>query len=162
MRFRVQPIMQSRWIFTIPVLVLLHCAKPSAQPGPLIQFRVVQDKAHRDVERVPYRDDTLYLDRHVAISDADLRSVQPAVREGGLLLQLGFTPEGAERLSQVTAQHFGRRLAFILNSQLCGEPPLIVDTLSAEVPVVAMCELSEDQIPVMLKAVQARWPTPAS
>ena len=126
----------------------------------LIQLRLVHDNPGPELQRVQYGGDTLYLDSRLAVSDSDFQAVHPTVRGDQLLLQIDVTPQGARRLEQLTGQHMGQRLAFLLESHVCSAST-IRDTLGragGRIPLTGVCDLPEAEANRITEAIRARWP----
>ena len=136
----------------------LEKAPLSLETAPLIQFRLVYNEPGPDRERMEFDGDTLYLDLRAVVSDPDFDAVRPSVRQDGLVLDIDLTLEGARRLEQLTGQNIGQRLASLVDSRVCATPVVRSAVGRADIPLVAGCDLPEDEAERIAEAVRARWP----
>ncbi|GIW51504.1 MAG: hypothetical protein KatS3mg081_0859 [Gemmatimonadales bacterium] len=101
----------------------------------------------------------LYVADGNLVSDRDIQHVQYYLRDYGLVLDIHFSPEGAARLSEVTRQNVGKRLAIIIESELVTAPvisgPLKTDRIQLALPQADLPQGSADRI---VRAIRGRWP----
>jgi preprotein translocase subunit SecD len=72
---------------------------------------------------VKLTDATVYVQRQPVLTRADLTEAAALVdRQGKNFVGLRFSPEGARKLSQVSAQNVGKLLVLVINGQLVAAP----------------------------------------
>lgn len=81
------------------------------------------------------------------------------LRDCGLVLDIYLSPEGAGRLSEVTRQNVGKRLAFIIECELVTAPVisrlLETDRIQVALPQAQLPPGAADRI---VRAIRGRWP----
>lgn len=127
---------------------------PRPAEGSLIEVRLVHDEPADGLERVEFEQDVLHVEPVALISDEDIEMVRPEVRDGELLLDLTLTASGAERLSAVSEENVGRRLALFLESEV-RSAPTIKGALSGRLQVVL--RIPEDEAHQIVERILLRW-----
>jgi hypothetical protein len=128
---------------------------PRPAGGSLIELRLVHDEPADELERVEFELDVLNVEPVALISDEDIEMVRPEVRDGELLLDLTLTASGAERISAVSEENVGRRLALFLGSEV-RSAPTIQGALVGRLQVVL--EIPEDEAHEIVERILLRWP----
>jgi hypothetical protein len=97
---------------------------PSTQPAASsVGFYIAQTDAAADLMQVKLSDATVYVQRQPVLTRADLTEAAALVdRQGKNFVGLRFSPEGARKLSQVSAQNVGKLLVLVINGQLVAAP----------------------------------------
>jgi preprotein translocase subunit SecD len=145
-------------------IVVLTCSQGLAQTpahtSKLIEFRAVNASpapGFHAVKSVNHA--TVYLADSPLISDDDIEDATTdtsALNPGLLILNVRFKPSAGARLRDFTQHHVGELLAVLLNGELDGTPPRIMDPISG--PSV-MITLPLDESAAFAAAVAARWPS---
>jgi hypothetical protein len=104
---------------------------------------------------------TVYLHRDSPISNTDIVRVEATkARIGqGLILDVWLTKAGARRMADLSRQHFGSKLAVLIDSAVVSVPT-IQDTLSfgAGTPFDIGVPLGPDDTEQLARAVAQTWP----
>ena len=105
-----------------------------ASPAPpIFQIRLVLDTASADTEPMTYithnqhhsYTNVLYVQKTVLLDQTALQSAKPGKNGlGQPTIWITFTGKGAKEFADVTRQNIHRRLAIIINGQVC-EAPII-------------------------------------
>ena len=151
-----------RSLLMLGEIVVLACSQALAQTpahtSKLIEFRAVNANPAPGFYAVKSGNDTtFYLADSALISDDDIEDATTdtsALNPGVLILKVRFKPSAGARLREFTQHHVGERLAVLLNGELDGTPPRIMDPISG--PSV-MITLPLDKSAAFAAAVTARW-----
>ena len=135
-------------------------AQTPAPGGALIEFRAVRTTPAPGFRLVKLVSDTaFYLADSTLISDEDIedaRTDTSALNPGLLMLEVRLKPSAAARLQDFTQRHVGERLAVLLNGELSGPPPRIMDPISG--PTLSISGLPRSKkAEQFAAAIAARW-----
>jgi preprotein translocase subunit SecD len=128
---------------------------PAQRDAALIEFRMVQDSPTDGSQQVTLSGEQLILAATPVISDADVRTVDPVVRSGQLILSIELTEEGQQRLRQATAENIGRRMAFLLDGRV--RSAVLIAKAIGETPVQTAFDASTAEADSLETLILARW-----
>lgn len=82
--------------------------------------------------------ETLYVYKTVALDQTALKSARaiPGTRESGFRIEIKFTEEGKKEFAELTRRSIGKRLAIVIDGQLCSAP-VIRDEISGGVAEIS-------------------------
>ena len=151
-----------RSLLMLGELVVLTCSQALAQTpahtNKLIELRAVHATPAPGFHAVKsVSDTTFYVADSALVSDDDIDAATTdtsALNPGLLILNVRFKPSAGARLREFTRHHVGERLAVLLNGELDGTPPRIMDPISG--PNV-MITLPLNKSAALAAAVTARW-----
>jgi len=116
---------------------------------PEIRFHVADIQPHEGyITAQDPRGETFYLAPEPALTEADVAAAATLEGERGAFLQLTLTPEGKQRLAQVTRENVMRRLAILVNGRIAtapviqGEIPNGVAYISGDFSIAELEELA--------------------
>jgi preprotein translocase subunit SecD len=109
------------------------------------------------MEHAEFDGEILYLESDAVITDSDLRNVRASSRGDRLLVELELTPAAARQVQAVTRLHVGKRMAFLVDSEV-RSAPVIASAVSS--PLQAAIEVGESEQERILERIRARWPQP--
>lgn len=97
---------------------------PSTPPAvSSVGFYLAQTESAPNLMEVKLSDATVYVQEQPVLTRADLTEAAALVdRQGKNFVGLRFSPEGARKLSQVSAENVGKLLVLIINGQLVAAP----------------------------------------
>ncbi|ARP92015.1 preprotein translocase subunit SecD [Bordetella genomosp. 9] len=97
---------------------------PQAAPAAAsVGFYVAQTEPGTGLTQVKLTDTTVYVQPNPVLTRADLTEAAALVdRQGNNFVGLRFSPEGARKLSQISAQNVGKLLVLVINGQLVAAP----------------------------------------
>jgi preprotein translocase subunit SecD len=152
--------------FAMGLSTLHACSKPPVDPalrGPqtanLIDLRLAQEEPAPDFDRHEYQGRVLYVARRATITDADLHAVRSRVRGDRLLLNLYLLPDGTQRLHRITGENVGKRLIFLLDGRMRGDP--VIQSAVAANPDLALTtavDLPAGEAERIVEAIRRKWP----
>jgi preprotein translocase subunit SecD len=88
-----------------------------------VGFYIAQTESAPDLMEVKLSDATVYVQRQPVLTRSDLTEAAALVdRQGKNFVGLRFNPEGARKLSQISAQNVGKLLVLVINGQLVAAP----------------------------------------
>jgi len=135
-------------------------AQTPATGGALIEFRAVRTTPAPGFSFVKSVADTsFYLADSTFISDEDIEDAgtdTSALNPGLLMLEVRLKPSAAARLHDFTQRHVGERLAVLLNGELTGPPPRIMDPIPGPTLSIFGLPLSKKG-EQFAAAIAARW-----
>ena len=151
-------------LFVLGHALVLCCSQSLAQTpasaGTLIEFRTVRTTPAPGFSLVKsVNDSSFYLADSAFISDEDIedaRTDTSALNPGLLMLEVRLKPSAAARLREFTQHHVGERLAVLLNGELSGPPPRIMDPISGPALNISGLPLSK-KAQQFAAAIAARW-----
>ena len=97
---------------------------PSAQPFEKLEMRPVVGKSDGIALRMAGSDETIYVSREAFLRSPDFSKVIARVDDGRSSLDITIRPEATEKLQHVSAYNVGRRIAFIVDSEVVTAPTL--------------------------------------
>ena len=127
------------------------CLRPAAARMPARSHALIELRPARLAAAPGYgvvttaADTTFYLADTALVSDGDIAyATIDTSAANGLLLVVRLAQSGRSKLRAFTGGHIGERLAVVLDGELNGTPPLIMDTLSGTqwVTVVRLPQIS--------------------
>lgn len=142
------------------ICVFAFAAMVFASPPPeVFQMRLADDTPSADSEQMScitqnensVRTNIIYVRKTVLLDQTALASARAVGQWGQGSVLIHFTKTGAKRLAEITRQNINKRLAIIVNGQLC-EAPVIMDEISGGVAQItggfseAQAEAIADQI----------------
>ena len=127
----------------------------TAGEGSLIQFRLARAEPAPGLEPAEFEGDTLYLESPPILSDEDFEGVEPYVGSGEWHLDFELTPEAGERLSSVSSNEIGTRLAILIDSEL-RSAPVIRDRLGSRGKMTITA--SQQEADRLSGLFRSRWP----
>ena len=142
-------------------LCLLLCSQAAAEAPPgnhaLIELRAVRMTPAPGYSLVKSADDTsFYVADAALVSDNDIAAARTDTSTlNGFVLKITLKPGAAARFHEFTKEHVGERLAVLLNGELSGTPPRIVDPIST--PMLTLVGLPPREAQRFAAAVAARW-----
>ena len=139
-----------------------RAATPEPAAAPIIELRLARDTPAPGFIRAspafasPEDPEVVYMAETAIVSDADMEHIDADVVPGrGLGLWLQLTPEGAARLSRLTRENIGERLAVLLDSEL-----MITPVIASEVGggTMHLTHLPAEFAERMAARIAERWP----
>ena len=128
---------------------------PEAQgSSAVIEFRLAHLEPGEGRIAIEMNDSVFYLAPKLIVSDDDFVAVRPTIDEGGLILWIEMTPEGAARLTEVTANNIGSRMGLVFNSELVSA---LVIRSGGVSPPIARVPIENAEHGAQL--VRNRWPS---
>lgn len=79
---------------------------------PLLAFHLTRDEQASHLQSREFEGRRLYLERQPVISDPDILHVEAALRDDGVMLDVEFRPDAAERLQSITGDNLVARWRF--------------------------------------------------
>ena len=122
--------------------------------GHFLEFRSVSSEPQPGFERFTLNDEVIYLDSQPVLTDQHVASLEPTVRDDGLLLELNLTESGRARLSDYTRQNTGTRLALVLDSEVRSAPVIASEIQS---PLQIKLTLNPSARDELAAQIRARW-----
>jgi preprotein translocase subunit SecD len=122
--------------------------------GHFLEFRSVSSEPKPGFERFTLNDEVVYLDSQPVVTDQHVASLEPTVRDDGLLLELNLTESGRARLSDYTRQNTGTRLALVLDSEIRSAPVIASEIQS---PLQIKLTLDPSASEELATQIRARW-----
>jgi preprotein translocase subunit SecD len=122
--------------------------------GHFLEFRSVSTEPRPGFERFTLNDEVVYLDPQPVLTDQHVASLEPTVRDDGLLLELNLTEAGKARFSDYTRQNTGTRLALVLDSEVRSAPVIASEIQS---PLQIKLTLNPSARDELAAQIRARW-----
>jgi len=125
----------------LPILTYLFASTAiaiAASTPPVFQMRLVLDTAASDSEPMTYvahyqnhtHTNLLYVQKAILLDETALKSAKLGTAGlGWPVIEITFTDAGAKRFAEVTRQNIHKRLAIVIDGQLC-EAPIIQTEIS--------------------------------
>ena len=146
-----------------PSILLLLATPAPAQTtsarGALIEVRLVRTTAAPGFLAMQSPGDTtLFVARRGVVSDTDIVEAHTIPSHDGMVVVVRFTPRAAARLSAVTKQHLGERLALMIDGELNGAPVVksVLDANDTSLDIGV--QLPRTAAHRLEAAIAARWP----
>ncbi|OZI74835.1 SecDF P1 head subdomain-containing protein [Bordetella genomosp. 12] len=100
-------------------------APAASQRSPAVDFRLAQTKAGPNLTEVKLANGSVWVTPQPVLTRADLTAVAP-VRDdkGNTYVRFDFTPQGAQRLAEVTRKNVGRLLFLTVNNDIAAIPQI--------------------------------------
>jgi len=110
-------------VFAVAVFACLGCSK---QNSITLQFRIAEENPGPGLTKFVAEPSGTPLYLHEPfVSEADVDSTAVVTLEGQTGIAVLLTPEGAQKLEQVTEQNVGKRCAIVLNGKLVSSPRIL-------------------------------------
>ena len=124
----------------------------------LLQVRLASESPRADHDRMTQvlNGRTIYVSRTNIAADDGIAHVGATKVEGGLVLNVNLTPEGARRLAEGTRGQDGKLIVAILDSKVITAVPLQGPLTSALLLISA--DLSPELATALEAKVRAKWP----
>jgi preprotein translocase subunit SecD len=143
------------------------CSLPKARPNweqaPVsLEFRLAESAPASGLTpaAVYGERDTVYLHSEVQLSNNEIARAEPVEQPTGMGLRVWLTEEGSKRISRMTAEHIGDRLAVVINSQVVSASVIVAAFKSTpETPTLVVLQLPPEHASQLAKAVSETWPT---
>jgi preprotein translocase subunit SecD len=121
----------------IVICVFGFAAMVFASPPPVFQIRLADDRPTANSEPMTsftqHQDsvttNVIYVQKTVLLDQSALASARAVSQWGHDSVLITFTTRGAQRFAEITHQNVRKRLAIIINGQLC-EAPVILGEIS--------------------------------
>lgn len=119
-------------------LIALAAVAGESSSSQIFQMRLVQDMPSGDTQQMvfPHKvgdkstNETIYVQKKVLLNQTALKSAKVITNSlGHPQVQITFTKAGQKQFAVVTRDNIGKRLAIIIDGQLCDAPKIL-----AEVP----------------------------
>lgn len=124
--------------------------------GPLLAFHLTRNEQGSHLQSREFEGRRVYLERQPVISDPDILHVDAVPRDDGLMLDVEFRPDAAERLQAITGDNIGRALAILFNSEIVSVPVIRGEIGGRTQMLVPATSRNEAQH--FLELIRTRWP----
>jgi preprotein translocase subunit SecD len=143
----------------------IACARLTSQratvppaTGPLVAFRLAHQVSAPGRERVEADGRTFYLDRNLAVTEADFRYVEAFVRGDTLYLDHYFTGAGSERMRKVTSENIGKYIAVIIDGRVRSAP--VIQSSIGGPHMLGGATIPSAEAERIAEKIRVRWPSP--
>lgn len=126
-------------------VVEFHLAQVAPAPGLKLMDALVPDSG-------------FYVESRPIVSDIDIASARVERIPRGLVMHIRLTEDGASRLTRVTHDHIGSRLALVVNGRLV-VAPLIIESANvlSDRSFSFAVDMPAASVEQTMAAVAARW-----
>jgi len=149
------------------MLILAFCLLSAAitfaaSTPPIFQMRLVVDSPSSDAVPMNYvthneqrsYTNVLYVQKTILLDQTALQSAKPSVNGLGYpIVEITFTDKGAKEFAEVTRQNIHKRLASIINNQVCEAPIIQMEISGAKAQIDG--SFSKQEVKDLAKEISA-------
>jgi hypothetical protein len=140
-------------------IALAGCVSPrSSSPEPtdaLLEMRVAYSQPGPDRVQAEYEDSVIYIGRAL-VSDSDFVSVDPLIRDSGLVLAVEISTQAADRLTRGIIENAAVRVAIFLDNKMVSAP--VIRTTSIQRQFVMGLPMAQADAERLARRLSQRWP----
>jgi preprotein translocase subunit SecD len=116
--------MKRKLIAGLLLLGFVGCSKPEQVT---LEFRIAEEEPAPGLSELAFHltGEHLYVHDEVLLSQADVDSAVVTMQQGRPAVELIFTPDGGEKLGQMTQHNVGKRCAMFLDGDLVSAPRIM-------------------------------------
>lgn len=124
---------------------------------PLLGFHLAAEQQGADVTPMDFEGRQVFVKQPAVIADPDILDVSAVQGDGGVILDVRLTPEGAEQMRRITGENIGRTIVILFNDRVVSTP--VIQSEIAGRGQVQIPARSADEAREIIEKVRARWPS---